>query len=133
MPVFDFKNKWWDPVDFSLSPYTTGVQSDQKTSDEPGVVVSGYFVIYLGISVFLLWLTFACYNWYTWDDEVESERARAKRERIKKPTEAGQTRWPKSHKIVRAVQRFFSQLINNMTRNDKGHGKGKESGDVLPR
>ncbi|KAK4191059.1 hypothetical protein QBC35DRAFT_538948 [Podospora australis] len=67
MPVFDFKNHWWD-WRFQMTKESNGTSSadggkqDEKAGPQP--VLSGHFWIYLGISLVLTLVTLSGYCWH---------------------------------------------------------------------
>ena len=68
MPVFDFKNRWYDPQFQYTSTGSTGGPGNSSDAGAPGpqpAVLSGYFWCYLAASVVLTVITVACWYWYT--------------------------------------------------------------------
>ncbi|GAB1313737.1 hypothetical protein MFIFM68171_03947 [Madurella fahalii] len=72
MPVFDFRNEWWN-MHFKVEPSGNGTSSGLEGNDRfpspSGPVLSGYFWIYLILSISLSGITWFLYQWWIKDDQ----------------------------------------------------------------
>ncbi|KAK0701528.1 hypothetical protein B0T21DRAFT_378831 [Apiosordaria backusii] len=64
MPVFEFQNYWWDMGFHRPPPDTPKSGSDGKNAEAGGEVASGYFTLYLIISILLTVVTLVSYCIY---------------------------------------------------------------------
>ncbi|KAK4229319.1 hypothetical protein QBC38DRAFT_359741, partial [Podospora fimiseda] len=74
MPIFGFQNKWLD-IYFKLA--NTKSDSDNNTPGPPPVL-SGYFWIYLAVSISLTGATVGFYVWYTGEQKAASQAQQAR-------------------------------------------------------
>lgn len=75
MPIFDWKARWWNIyADFdpqSSQDISSSSTGESSTDPGPGPVLSGYFWIYLAVSLFLTLVSIFLFFFYLADWKLE--------------------------------------------------------------